>query len=306
MTREELNHDKQKKIADEAYREQRKKMVIFILKTIALLIAAFILFYLYNTYISTSKIIVKEKRIVNKKIPQNFDGVKVIQFSDLHYGSNIFLNDLEHVVNLINSRNPDLVVFTGDLVEPSYNLKDNEREKIVKLLSNINASLGKYAISGDEDSDDLASIFNQSNFVFLDNSYDLIFKGNDNPILIVGNSSMLKKKNDINKAYSYFDDDTNNKDIYTISLIHEPDLAVQILDKYKSDLILAGHSHNGNVGIPYFKNLIKIDGAKSYYDSFYKIKGSDLYISSGIGTNGAGIRIMCQPNINFFRLSSAK
>ena len=305
MTREELNHDKQKKITDEAYREQRKKIVLSIFKIIVLLVTFFVLFYLYNTYISTAKIIVKEKRIISKKIPQNFDGTKIVQFSDLHYGSNIFLDDLEKLIKLINSRNPDLVVFTGDLIDSSYKLKDNEQEKIIKLLSNINATLGKYAIVGDEDSDNLSSIFNQSNFIFLDNSYDLIFKGNDSPILIVGNSSMLKKKNDINKAYGYFNDDTNNKDIYTISLIHEPDLVDQVLDKYKSDLILAGHSHNGNIRIPYMKGLIKISGAKKYYDSFYKIKDSDLYISSGIGTNGSGVRIMCQPSINFFRLSSA-
>ena len=95
MTREELNHDKQKKITDEAYREQRKKIVLFIFKIIVLLIVSFFLFYLYNTYISTAKVIVKEERIISKKIPQNFDGVKVVQFSDLHYGSNVFLNDLE-------------------------------------------------------------------------------------------------------------------------------------------------------------------------------------------------------------------
>ncbi len=305
MTREELNHDKQKRITDEAYREQRKKIVLSVFRIIILLVAVFVLFYLYNTYISTAKIIVKEERIISKKIPQNFDGTKIVQFSDLHYGSNIFLDDLEKLIKLINSRNPDLVVFTGDLIDSSYKLKDSEQEKIIKLLSNINASLGKYAIIGDEDSDNLSSIFNQSNFVFLDNSYDLIFKGNDNPILIVGNSSMLKKKNDINKAYSYFNDDTNNKDIYTISLIHEPDLVDQVLDKYTSDLILAGHSHNGSIRIPYIKSLIKISGAKKYYDSFYKIKDSNLYISSGIGTNGSGVRIMCQPSINFFRLSSA-
>lgn len=305
MTREELNHDKQKKITDEAYREQRKKIVLSIFKIIVLLVTFFVLFYLYNTYISTAKIIVKEERIISKKIPQNFDGTKIVQFSDLHYGSNIFLDDLEKLIKLINSRNPDLVVFTGDLIDSSYKLKDNEQEKIIKLLSDIDASLGKYAIAGDEDSDNLSSIFNQSNFIFLDNSYDLVFKGNDSPILIVGNSSMLKKKNDINKAYSYFNDDTNNKDIYTISLIHEPDLVDQVLDNYTSDLILAGHSHNGNIRIPYMKSLIKISGAKKYYDSFYKIKNSNLYISSGIGTNGSGVRIMCQPSINFFRLSSS-
>lgn len=304
MTREELNHDKQKKIVDEANREQRKKVVLLIFKIVIFLTIIFTLFYLYNTYISTAKIIVREERIVDNKIPQNFDGIKIVQFSDLHYGSNIFLDDLQKLVKLINSRNPDLVVFTGDLIDPSYTIKNKEKEKLIKTLSDINTTLGKYAISGDEDGEVISSIFNQSDFTFLENSYDLIFQSNDIPILIVGTSSMLKKKADINKAYSYFDSDTSNKDIYTISLIHEPDLTDEILNTYKSNLILAGHSHNGNIGISYIKKVEKIKGAQNYYDSFYAIKDTRLYVSSGIGTNGTGIRLFCHPSINFFRLSS--
>lgn len=303
MTREELNYDKQKKIINEVYRENRKKIVLLILKVISMLIIVFSLFYLYNTYISTAKLIVKETKIINKKIPTNFNGLKIIQFSDLHYGSNIFIDELEAVVKVINVRKPDVVIFTGDLIDPSYKLKNKEKEKLIKQLSSIKATLGKYAIKGDEDADSIESIFSQSDFLLLDNSYDLIYKGNDTPILIVGNSSMLKKNYDIDKAYNYFNEDTNNKDIYTISLMHEPDLVTEVLDKYKSDLILAGHSHNGNVGISFINKFKSIAGAEKYYKSFYKVGDADLYISSGIGTNGLGIRVLCQPSINFFRLT---
>lgn len=303
MTREELNYDKQKKIINEVYRENRKKIVLLILKVISMLIIVFSLFYLYNTYISTAKLIVKETKIINKKIPTNFNGLKIIQFSDLHYGSNIFIDELEEVVKVINVRKPDVVIFTGDLIDSSYKLKNKEKEKLIKQLSSIKATLGKYAIKGDEDADSIESIFSQSDFLLLDNSYDLIYKGNDTPILIVGNSSMLKKNYDIDKAYNYFNEDTNNKDIYTISLMHEPDLVTEVLDKYKSDLILAGHSHNGNVGISFINKFKSIAGAEKYYKSFYKVGDADLYISSGIGTNGLGIRVLCQPSINFFRLT---
>lgn len=303
MTREELNYDKQKKIINEVYRENRKKIVLLILKAIFILIIIFSLFYLYNTYISTAKLIVKETKVTNKKIPTNFDGLKIIQFSDLHYGSNVFIDKLEEVVKMINVRKPDVVVFTGDLIDPSYKLKNKEKEKLIKNLSLIKATLGKYAIKGDEDTESVESIFSQSDFLLLDNTYDLVYKDNDMPILIVGNSSMLKKSYDIDKAYNYFNEDTNNKDIYTISLIHEPDLITNILDKYKSDLILAGHSHNGNLGISFINKFKNISGAEKYYKAFYKIDDSELYISSGIGTNGLGIRVLCQPSINFFRLN---
>ena len=76
-------------------------------------------------------------------------------------------------------------------------------------------------------------------------------------------------------------------------------------EKYPTtDLFLAGHSHNGQINIPYIGGLIKKEGSQKYINEFYQINESKLYISSGIGTNGNGFRLFCRPSINFFRLSS--
>lgn len=303
MTREELNKEKQKKIIEEENREKRKKIVVLIFKMVFILIIAFVLFYLYTTYISTGSLIVKEERIVDNKLPSNFNGMKIIHFSDLHYGSTIFEDELESVVKEINKRKPDLVLFTGDLIDEEYNLSTKELEKVIKQLKKIDASLGKYAITGEEDSTNSNTIFNQSDFIVLNNSYELVYKDNSNPILLIGLSSLLKEQRDINKAYSYFSESTHNSDIFTISILHEPDSVSEILEKYPTNLFLAGHSHNGNIRIPYVGALKKEEGAKEYDQSFYQINDSKLYISSGIGTNGLGFRLFCRPSINFFRLS---
>lgn len=304
MTREELNKNKQKKITDELSRERRKKLVLIFIKLFLIVSTCFALFYLYNKFISTAKLVVKEVRIIDEDLPKSFDGLKIVHFSDLHYGSNIFIDEVKSLVKTINYRKPDIVVFTGDLIDKDYKITASEQEALTKQLGKINASLGKYAIMGDEDKKDYATIFNQSELLILDNSYDLIYKDSNEPILLVGNSSMLAKSINIEESYKYFNEQTANKSIYTISLIHEPDSVNEITSKYKTDLFLGGHSHNGNINIPYINRNPKIEGAKTFYKEFYQLDDSKLYISSGVGTNGTGIRILCQPSINFFRLSS--
>ena len=134
------------------------------------------LFYLYTTYISSKIITVKEERIISEKLPSNFDGLKIIQISDIHYGSTIFMDDIKKLVSLVNRRNPDLVVFTGDLINKGYKINSKEQENLIKQLKKIKSTIGKYAIMGEEDTDQFTTIMNQSEFTILNNDYDLIIK----------------------------------------------------------------------------------------------------------------------------------
>ena len=303
MTREELNQEIKKEIEKEEKNEIRKRRIKIIIKTIITLLIISFTFYSYTTYISTVKIKVREYRIINEKIPQSFNGLKVIQLSDIHYGSTIFLDKMKEIKKKVNIRKPDIVVFTGDLLYKSYNLSAKEQESLIKQLKEIQAPLGKYAILGDEDNEKTTTIFNQSNFTILRNEYDLIYQDQNTPILLIGLSSN-KKEQDIAKAYNYFNQESYNSNIYTITLLHEPDTVDTIMSNYTTDLFLAGHSHNGNIRIPFInKSIYKVEGAKKYDQDYYQIKNSNLYISSGLGTTN-GIRLFCRPSINFFRLSN--
>lgn len=304
MTREELNKAKQSEIISEERREKRKKVVCITFKIILALVIIFSTFYILNDYIFTKKILVKEERIVNEKIPDSFNGLKVVQFSDLHYGSTVFLDEVKELIKIINSRNPDIVIFTGDLIDKNYDISDKDKEKLIHEISKLKASIGKYSVFGDEDSDDYSSIIKQAGFNLLDNSYDLVYDGDKTPIIIIGISSLLSNNYDIDVAFSYFKESNSNSNLYSIVVFHEPDLTDYVLKNKNTDLLLAGHSHNGYVKLPFVNGLIKSDGAMEYYDERYEFSNSKLFISSGIGTNGSGVRFMCQPSVNFFRLSS--
>ena len=303
MTREELNQEIQKEIEKEQKSEKKKKIIKILIKIIVFLIVFLFLFYSYTTYISTVKIKVREYRIINDKIPSSFNGFKIIQLSDIHYGSTIFIEKMKEIKTITNQRKPDIIVFTGDLLDKKYNLTAKEQESLINELKDMSASLGKYAILGDEDSEKVTTIFNQSNFTILRNDYDLIYQEENSPILLIGLSSN-KKEQDISKAYNYFNQQSFNSNIYTITLLHEPDTVDTILSNYQTDLFLAGHSHNGNIRIPFInKSLTKVEGAKKYDQDYYQINQSKLYITSGLGTKN-GIRLFCRPSINFYRLSN--
>lgn len=305
MTREQLNEEKQQEIFKEQNKENIKKIVKKVMKILLIILVIGTIFFSYTTYISSVKIKVREYRITDKKIPASFNGLKIIQLTDLHYGTTMFNENVKDIIKMTNDRNPDLIVFTGDLIDKDYKLTNKEQEKIIKELKKLSASLGKYAIIGDEDNEKTNTILNQADFTILKNESELIYQKNNDPILLVGLSSNSKNQN-IEKAYSYFKQDVFNSDIYTITLLHEPDTVDDIIGTYNSDLFLAGHSNNGNIRLPFIKySIFKVDGAKKYDQDYYNLGNSKLYISSGLGTtNQSNIRLFCRPSINFFRLST--
>ena len=176
MTREEKNKSQQDYLDNILNRENRKKIVLTTIKILSIIIILFLCFYFYTRYISTGGVIVKEKRIINEKITDNFNGLKIVHFSDLLYGTTIDDNNLKRIVKLINERKPDIVLYTGNLVDSEYSLSSKDQEKIIKFLSEIDSTYGKYAVFGNQDNESYRTIMNQSNFKVLSNSYDLIYK----------------------------------------------------------------------------------------------------------------------------------
>ena len=83
-------------------------------------------------YYFPKNIIMKEYNIINKKIPINFHGLKIIHFTDLHYKTTIFEEGLSDLVNMINKMKPDIVVFTGDIFEKDIIYTEEDIESLKK------------------------------------------------------------------------------------------------------------------------------------------------------------------------------
>lgn len=271
-------------------------LIIFLLITITII---------YARYGGTSGLITKEYKIESSLIGEDFDGLKVVHFSDLHYLRVTNNDKLKEIVDEINLIKPDIVFFTGDLIDKDFTLTDKDKDDLINGLSSIKAKYGKYAVLGNHDYvkniEIFKDIYSNSNFNLLQNSYDIIYSNNNDKLFIGGVDNYSYNEADINKVMEYFND---NSDIsYKIILVHEPDYIDNILTSYNVNLVLAGHSHNGQINIPYIKNFFLPYGSRKYYENYYKVNDTDLYISSGIGESSVNFRLFNKPSINFYRIN---
>ncbi|MEG0994644.1 MAG: metallophosphoesterase [Bacilli bacterium] len=302
MTREEKSDQLLKKMKKKTAKEKRKRHIKTFLKLFLVLSFIVVGIIFYAMFIATNGLVINENKISEEKLPSTFDSLKIIQFSDLHYNSSFSLENTKKMVKEINKRNPDIVVFTGDLIDKNFSINDDIIKKLSLELSKIVAPLGKYAVSGNQDyaSNYFEDIMTRSNFKILNNQSELIYKDGYNPFLLVGLASSYLDNRNIQDGFSYLKENPNNE-LYTVLLLHEPDSIDTILTDYKVDLALAGHSHNGQIRLPLLGGILNKEGALKYKEPFYQIGQTKLYISGGLGTSNIPFRLFNHPSINFFR-----
>ncbi|MBR1414150.1 MAG: metallophosphoesterase [Bacilli bacterium] len=283
---------------EEEKQENPKRKKIF--KTIKYILLIILIMYGYTRYFESYFIKVNEYPIINSNIPQNFNGLKIVQFSDIHLGSTTNINTIKRVVKKINYLEPDIVIYNGDLFDKFSNVDEEDVKTIIKELKKINVTIGSYAIIGDDDYESIENyitIMEDANFKVLDNEHELIFYNNGNtPILLTGISSKIDMDK-INDTSLYNDISIP----YKIGIIHEPDTINELADN-NYNLILAGHSIGGQIRLPYTKGLIKIKGARTYISDYYQVNDTELYINNGIGTKTTKIRFLNRSSINLYRL----
>lgn len=279
-------------------KEENKKHILRIIIIVAVFLIAIVV--LYSRFIGTTGLIVKEYPIRTNELSEDYDGLKIIHFSDLHYKSTIDINYVKKLVKKINELKPDIVVFTGDLVESNVTLDDKEVKNLTKELDKINPTIETLAVIGnhDYDHDYWNQIVPNLNWKVLDNTYEYVYSNSTTPILFVGFDDLREGTPDYANAFSYLNTDSNDR--YTIVLAHEPDQIDEIKD-YNFDLYLSGHSHLGQIRVPLIGAIYTPVGSKKYYDEHYYVNDADMYISGGIGTSLLKLRLFNRPSINLYR-----
>ncbi len=300
MSRTEKQKQLEKQLEKEEKQEKRNQILKIFLKIFFFLILLCFLLLLYMHFIGTKGLVVKEYKIESSNLPENFHGFKIVHFSDLHYLSTIQKKDLEKIVTKINQLKPDIVVFTGDLMDAKKTPTEEDLKDLIQQLQKIEATTGYYAIKGNHDyeNDNFNKVFQETKFKILNNSYELIYAKGTTPILITGVGSILANDCDINQAFRYSEMDN----LYTISLLHEPDVIDSIINQYPVDLALAGHSHNGQIRFPGIGAIFKVKEGEKYPNEKYIIGNTSFYISGGLGTSIYEFRWFNKPSINFYRL----
>ncbi len=251
------------------------------------------------------------------KLPKAFDKFKIIQISDFHIGSFIDnIHEVERIVSMINSKQADLVVFTGDIV----NNLAKEMDNFIPMLSSIKAKYGKYAILGNHDYGDytqwdteqqkidnhssLKNNLAKSGFRLLLNEHTKI-NISGSTINLVGVENWghppFPKYGDLDKATKGMDDSK-----FSLLLSHDPShWDAKVLNKTNIDLTLSGHTHGMQFGIdiPGFK-WSPIQYKYPRWAGLYKVSNQYLYVNRGIGYIGLATRIGIRPEISLISLNS--
>lgn len=301
--KKEINTPQKKEEPKDSPKETKQHPLLN--KIIITILIIFILLISYSTMIETKIITTKEYKVESNLIPESFHGTKIVHFGDINYGTTINKTELERIVNKINSLKPDIIIFTGDLLDQNISLTKTTEEELITYLSALKCSSYKYAIYGDEDLDNkrYKDIITNSGFTLLDNQSIPLYYKNTTPIIITGYNPIITKPN-----YTILTDYIDNQDTtnyFKLVLTHEPDSLDKFIN-YNPNLVLSGHSLGGIIDLKFTKPLLLPENSTKYYEDYQKIKNTDLYITNGLGSNGLNARLLNPPSINLYRLYKTK
>lgn len=251
-------------------------------------------------------------------LPQAFNGLKIVQISDIHTGSLQGNHQLQKAIDLIHEQKPDLIVFTGDLV----NNRTDEAYPYIPILSQLSAPMGVYSILGNHDYGDYESwpsdaakkenlqemidLHRKLGWKLLMNEH-VIFEKEGSQMALLGVENWganlnFKKYGKLAEAYK----DTEAIP-FKLLLSHDPShFSAEVITDYKDiDLTLSGHTHGFQFGIeiPGFKwspsQYIYKQWAGLYSDAKQKI-----YVNRGLGCLGYMGRVGIRPEITVLELFS--
>ncbi|KAA8713652.1 metallophosphoesterase [Lactococcus garvieae subsp. garvieae] len=230
----------------------------------------------------------------NDRTPLN-----VVQISDLQVSEYYETNRLDKVIEKVNAQKPDILLFTGDLFD-NYSKYPEQRAPMIEKLNAFKANIGKYAVWGNHDYGGGAvrvyeDVMSAGGFTVLRNQGETLTLSDGRQIFLGGLDDSLLGNPSVSDTLAY----RQNYD-YAITMTHEPDVADAFIGT-DTQLVLAGHSHGGQVWIPFYpiKNVL----AEKYTRGLYQLDAiTQLYVNTGIGTTSIHARFGVIPEVTQFTI----
>jgi len=273
---------------------------------------------LYGVLKSAFDYTIHRQKLTIANLPSSFKGLKIVQLSDIHSGSFISDNPLKEVVELVNKEKPDLIFFTGDLV----NEIAEEALPFMNVLKNLKAKYGVFSILGNHDYGDyfyqpndtkgkqhnynlMKEIHQKMGWKLLLNENHIIEKDNERLAILGvenwGDKGRFQKYGDIDKAKN----GCLNKDIKLL-LTHDPSHWEAKVIPNHNDIAatFSGHTHGMQFGIeiPGFK-WSPSQYMYPQWAGLYKKEQQQIYVNRGLGFIGYPGRVGILPEITVFELT---
>lgn len=243
-----------------------------------------------------------------RRLPSPFDGLRLVQLSDIHFADHMTEWHLRRIVQTTNSLRPDLIVLTGDFVTaPLFSLHGDTKaaEKAwpcAEVLKGLHAPLGRAAVLGNHDHysrPDVVTIALETNgFVVLRNQ-SLPIEIDGSRLWLAGVDDAIEKKADVNQTLKRIPAGE-----CIVAAVHEPDLADKMC-RYPIDLQVSGHTHGGQVRFPVVGPLYLPSMGRKYVSGYYRVGPLQLYTNRGVGVVRLPVRFLCPPEVTVITLRSA-
>ena len=272
---------------------------------------------IYGIFRTLYRFKIYSNTIEYKDLPINFDGLRIVHISDLHLGSfNYRYHILDRAINMINDLKPDLIFFTGDLVNNcAWELDDWD-----KVLKQLSARYGKYSVLGNHDYGDykkwdteelrqenfnsIKQFYKKIDFRLLLNEAELI-NNQEDVIAIVGvenwGNPPFKQYGNLTKSIKNVIDTP-----FKILLSHDPShWSKEVINNTDIDLTLSGHTHGMQAGFNLKnKKWSPIKYKYKHWAGLYNSNQQYLYVNRGLGWVGFPGRLGMRPEITFIELKS--
>ena len=233
-----------------------------------------------------------------KNLPSAFDGLKIVQLSDVHVGQTIKSDFVKSIVDLANSLDPDLIVLTGDFIDGTY----FQLAKDVDYFKNLKSKLGVFYIPGNHEYywgvEEWVEVFKKLGATTLINEHVILNKGNEQMVLAGVHDYAAHR---LNKKYISSPEQAialAPAELKKILLAHQP-RSVYAAEKAGFDLQLSGHSHGGQ----FFPSNLLIYLFEPFVKGLYRHKNIWLYVNRGTGYWGPPNRLGVPPEITLLYLN---
>jgi len=248
---------------------------------------AAVLCFCYGLFVEPYLLEVNEIRIDTDKLGSV--KLRIVQISDLH--CDMKMRNEEKLVRFVNAAKADIVVFTGDAV--------NGPESVGifrETMKGLEASIAKFAVRGNWWANiENRELFEGTGFKVLERDSVRLEKG--------GQEFYISGLNFWDGNYSGELLSVNSPDRFNVFLYHSPDL-IEDVANFNVDLYLAGHTHGGQIALPFYGPVLTFSKfGKKYASGLYRVGKTDLYVNRGVGMEGGSApraRFLARPEIAIF------
>lgn len=256
--------------------------------------------YSYAFKIEPQWVEVVQIKLALPRLHAAFDGYRIAQISDIHMGTGMTRERLINIVEMVNAEQSDLVAITGDFV--THGPIGQFTSGLTDALSQLAPKDAVVAVLGNHDHwtapDAVRYILHDSGVIDVSNGVHTLHR-EDAEFHIAGVDDWWERQDRLGDVLAQLPESGS-----AILLAHEPDYADLSAETGRFDLQISGHSHGGQVVLPFFGAPMLPRYGRKYPAGLYRVGNMLQYTNRGVGTINPAVRFNCRPEITVFTLTT--